>query len=91
MVCTTLRWRELDSNFRFLDLVEHFLHRSGAWSRKGPGSHSRLLTTDLVQRRRDKQAAKRLLRKLLDKQMRPPRVMHGSPKPMLYPSNFEHD
>ena len=29
----------------------------------------------LVQRRRDKQAAKRLLRKLLEKQMRPPRVM----------------
>jgi putative transposase len=29
----------------------------------------------LVQRRRDKQAAKRLLRKLLKKQMRPPRVM----------------
>ena len=22
----------MDSNFRFLDLVEHFLHRSGAWS-----------------------------------------------------------
>ena len=32
MVCTTLRWREVDSNFRFLDYVEHFLHRSGAWS-----------------------------------------------------------
>jgi putative transposase len=29
----------------------------------------------LVQRRRDKQAAKRLLRKPLKKQMRPPRVM----------------
>ena len=29
----------------------------------------------LVQRRRDKQAAKRMLRKLLKKQMRPPRVM----------------
>jgi putative transposase len=29
----------------------------------------------LVQRRSDKQAAKRLLRKLLKKQMRPPRVM----------------
>jgi putative transposase len=29
----------------------------------------------LVQRRRDKQAAKRLLRKLRKKQMRPPRVM----------------
>jgi putative transposase len=29
----------------------------------------------LVQRRRDKQAAKRLLRKLLKKQTRPPRVM----------------
>ena len=29
----------------------------------------------LVQRRRDKKAAKRLLRKLLQKQMRPPRVM----------------
>ena len=29
----------------------------------------------LVQRRRDKHAAKRLLRKLLKKQMRPPRVM----------------
>jgi putative transposase len=29
----------------------------------------------LVQRRRDKQAAKRLLRKLLKKQMRPPRVI----------------
>jgi putative transposase len=29
----------------------------------------------LVQRRRDKQSAKRLLRKLLKKQMRPPRVM----------------
>jgi DDE domain/RibD C-terminal domain len=31
----------------------------------------------LVQRRRDKQAAKRLLRKLLKKQMRPPRVSRG--------------
>jgi diaminohydroxyphosphoribosylaminopyrimidine deaminase / 5-amino-6-(5-phosphoribosylamino)uracil reductase len=30
-----------------------------------------------VQRRRDKQAAKRLLRKLLKKQMRPPRVSRG--------------
>jgi transposase-like protein len=29
----------------------------------------------LVQRRRDKQAVKRLLRKLLKKQMRPPRVL----------------
>jgi putative transposase len=29
----------------------------------------------LVQRRRDKQAAKRLLRKLLKKQMQPPRAM----------------
>ena len=29
----------------------------------------------MVQRRRDKQSAKRLLRKLLKKQMRPPRVM----------------
>jgi putative transposase len=29
----------------------------------------------LVQRRRDKQSAKRLVRKLLKKQMRPPRVM----------------
>ena len=29
----------------------------------------------LVQRRRDKQAAKRLLRKLLKRQARPPRVM----------------
>src|SRR6201985_3439056 len=29
----------------------------------------------LVQRRRDKRAAKRLLRKLLKRQMRPPRVM----------------
>ena len=42
----TPRWRETDSNFRFLDLVEQFLHRFGAWSRKGPGSHSRVLTTD---------------------------------------------
>ena len=29
----------------------------------------------LVQKRRDKRAAKRLLRKLLKRQMRPPRVM----------------
>ena len=29
----------------------------------------------LIQRRRDKRGAKRLLRKLLKKQMRPPRVM----------------
>jgi putative transposase len=29
----------------------------------------------LIQRRRDKHAAKRLLRKLLKRQMRPPRVM----------------
>ena len=38
--------RERDSNYRFLDLVEQLLHRSGAWSSKGPGSHSRVLTTD---------------------------------------------
>jgi putative transposase len=36
---------------------------------------SGLVLDVLVQRRRDKRAAKRLLRKLLKKQMRPPRVM----------------
>jgi putative transposase len=36
---------------------------------------SALLSACAVQRRRDKRAAKRLLRKLLKKQMRPPRVM----------------
>ena len=47
----------------------------------------------LVQRRRDKQAAKRLLRKLLKKQMRPPRVMitdklasYGAAKREVMPS-----
>ena len=50
----------------------------------------------LVQRRRDKQAAKRLLRKLLKKQMRPPRVMitdklasYGAAKRDVMPS-VEH-
>jgi putative transposase len=50
----------------------------------------------LVQRRRDKQAAKRLLRKLLKKQMRPPRVMitdklasYGAAKREVMPS-IEH-
>jgi putative transposase len=50
----------------------------------------------LVQRRRDKQAAKRLLRKLLKKQMRPPRVMitdklasHGAAKREVMPG-IEH-
>jgi putative transposase len=37
--------------------------------------HSGIVLDVLVQRRRDKRAAKRLLRKLLKKQMRPPRVM----------------
>jgi hypothetical protein len=46
MVCTTLRWREVDSKFRFLDLGRALLHRSGARSCKGLGSHSRVLTTD---------------------------------------------
>jgi hypothetical protein len=55
-----------------------------------------VLRTDLVQRRRDKQAAKRLLRKLLKKQMRPPRVMitdklasYGAAKREVMPS-IEH-
>src|SRR5436190_8940348 len=50
----------------------------------------------LVQRQRDKQAAKRLLRKLLKKQMRPPRVMitdklasYGAAKGEVMPS-VEH-
>ena len=50
----------------------------------------------LVQRRRDKRAAKRLLRKLLKKQMRPPRVMitdklasYGAAKREVMPS-IEH-
>src|SRR5215208_7330331 len=50
----------------------------------------------LVQRRRDKQAAKRLLRKLLKRQMRPPRVMitdklasYGAAKGEVMPS-VEH-
>jgi hypothetical protein len=50
----------------------------------------------LVQRRRDKSAAKRLLRKLLKKQMRPPRVMitdklasYGAAKREVMPS-IEH-
>ena len=50
----------------------------------------------LVQRRRDKQAAKRLLRKLLKKQMRPPRVMitdklasYGAAKREIMPA-IEH-
>jgi putative transposase len=50
----------------------------------------------LVQRRRDKQAAKRLLRKLLKKQMRPPRVVitdklasYGAAKQEVMPS-IEH-
>nr|WP_084698672.1 IS6 family transposase [Roseomonas aerilata] len=50
----------------------------------------------LVQRRRDKQAAKRLLRKLLKRQMRPPRVMitdklasYGAAKEEVMPS-VEH-
>src|ERR671930_22445 len=50
----------------------------------------------LVQRRRNKQAAKRLLRKLLKKQMRPPRVMitdklasYGAAKREIMPS-IEH-
>ena len=51
----------------------------------------------LVQRRRDKQAAKRLLRKLLKKQMRPPRVIitdklasYGAAKREVMPS-IEHN
>ena len=50
----------------------------------------------LVQRRRDKAAAERLLRKLLKKQMRPPRVMvtdklasYGAAKKDLMPG-VEH-
>src|SRR6516165_1872055 len=50
----------------------------------------------LVQRRRDKRAAKRLLRKLLKRQMRPPRVMitdklasYGAAKREVMPS-IEH-
>jgi putative transposase len=50
----------------------------------------------LVQRRRDKRAAKRLPRKLLTKQMRPPRVMitdklasYGAAKREVMPS-IEH-
>src|SRR4051812_29199542 len=50
----------------------------------------------LVQSRRDKQAAKRLLRKLLKKQMRPPRVMitdkltsYGAAKQAIMPK-VEH-
>jgi putative transposase len=47
--------------------VKHWL-----WQSRGPDRH---VLDVLVQRRRDKQAAKRLLRKLLKKQRRPPRVM----------------
>jgi putative transposase len=43
----------------------------------------------LVQRRRDKHAAKRLLRKLLKKQMRPPRVMITDAKREVMPG-IEH-
>jgi putative transposase len=50
----------------------------------------------LIQRRRDNQAAKRLQRKLLKKQMRPPRVMitdklasYGPAKQEVMPS-IEH-
>ena len=41
---------------------------------KEHGSALRVLDV-LVQRRRDKQTAKRLSRKLLKKEMRPPRIM----------------
>ncbi len=44
------------------------------WLWRAVDQHGRVLDV-LVQSRRDKQAAKRLLRKLLKKQMRPPRVM----------------
>jgi putative transposase len=47
--------------------VKHWLWR--------PVDQTGVVLDLLVQRRRDKQAAKRLLRKLLKKQMRPPRVM----------------
>src|SRR5262249_44198749 len=43
-----------------------------ALASRGPGG---VVLDVLVQRQRNKQAAKRLLRKLLKKQMRPPRVM----------------
>ena len=62
------------------------LATNGIWTRscsKLPGKHWLWRAVDqtgvvldvLVQRRRNKQAAKRLLRKLLKRQMRPPRVM----------------
>ena len=47
--------------------VKHWLWRAV--------DQSGMVLDGLVQRRRDKRAAKRLLRKLLKKQMRPPRVM----------------
>jgi putative transposase len=47
--------------------VKHWLWRAV--------DHTGIVLDVLVQRRRDKRAAKRLLHKLLKKQMRPPRVM----------------
>ena len=47
--------------------VKHWLWRAV--------DQTRVVLDVLVQRRRDKAAAKRLLRKLLKRQMRPPRVM----------------
>jgi putative transposase len=60
----------------FPALLRYLKRASGAkhWSWRALDQKGIVLDV-LVQRRRDKRAAKRLLRKLLKKQMRPPRVM----------------
>src|SRR5262244_749618 len=59
--------RHLDEVVLKIAGVKHWLWRAV--------DHTGIVLDVLVQRRRDKQAAKRLLRKLLKKQMRAPRVM----------------
>src|SRR4029077_14482318 len=60
------KWH-LDEVMLKISGVKHWMSRAG--------DQTCIVLDVLVQRRRDKQAAKRLLRKLLKKQMRPPRVM----------------
>jgi DDE domain len=57
------------------ELAEELQHAPGLSLKSTVGHQARLGLDVLVQRRRNKQAAKRLLRKLLKRQMRPPRVM----------------
>src|SRR3954453_4191964 len=57
-----------------LDEVCLMIRGTKHWLWRGGGQDGGVLDV-LVQSRRDKKAAKRLLRKLLKKQMRPPRVM----------------